>query len=295
MARRRFLGPALLVMSLLGLWATADAQSRGPDVEYVPTPPDVVMEMLLTAGVNKADLVYDLGCGDGRFVITAAKVFGARGVGVDIDPDRVRESDENARKEGVTDRVRFVVEDLFTTDVREATVVALYLLPELNVQLRPKLLRELRPGARVVSHEFDMGDWTADIKGVVRNAKFYASPHLVFEQDVHFYSWVVPANAAGDWHWRLSVLPGTGEAGLHLNQKFQAVDGTLSISGGGISITDARLTGDLLSFTAALEIGGRKVVMRHSGRVAGNAMQGSIEIEDGPFTGTYPWTARRIP
>ncbi len=130
------------------------------DVPYVPTPQNVVDEMLRLAGVTKGDVVYDLGCGDGRLVITAVNKFGAsRGFGVDIDPQRIEESNANAKAAGVTDRVRFAVQDLFQTDLKDATVVTLYLLPEVNLKLRPKLLSELRPGTRVVSHSFDMGDW----------------------------------------------------------------------------------------------------------------------------------------
>jgi SAM-dependent methyltransferase len=129
------------------------------NVPYVPTPQPVVEQMLKMAAVRPDDVVYDLGCGDGRIVITAAKMFGARGVGADIDPQRIRESNANARQAGVTGRVKFVRQDLFKMDLREATVVTLYLLPEVNLKLRPKLLRELRPGARIVSHDFDMGDW----------------------------------------------------------------------------------------------------------------------------------------
>lgn len=130
------------------------------DVPYVPTPQNVVDEMLRLANVTKDDVVYDLGSGDGRLVITAVKNFGARrGFGVDIDPQRIAEGNANAKAAGVTDRVSFAVQDLFQTDLKEATVVTLYLLPEVNLKLRPKLMSELRPGSRVVSHSFDMGDW----------------------------------------------------------------------------------------------------------------------------------------
>jgi ribosomal protein L11 methylase PrmA len=142
--------------------ACAFAQEREvkKDVPYVPTPQTVVDEMLKLANVSKGDVVYDLGCGDGRLVITAVKNYGARrGVGVDIDPQRITESNENAKVAGVTDRVRFAVQNLFETDFKEATVVTLYLLPDVNLKLRPKLLRELKPGTRIVSHAFDMGDW----------------------------------------------------------------------------------------------------------------------------------------
>jgi SAM-dependent methyltransferase len=133
-----------------------------PEVPYVPTPNNVVEEMLKVANVGKDDMVYDLGCGDGRIVITAAQKYGARGVGVDISPDRIKESNENAQKAGVTDRVKFLQNDLFETDLKEATVVTLYLLPDVNRRLRPKLFRELKPGTRVVSHAFDMGEWNPE-------------------------------------------------------------------------------------------------------------------------------------
>ncbi|AFY78201.1 MAG: class I SAM-dependent methyltransferase [Hydrococcus sp. C42_A2020_068] len=138
---------------------TTTPQERPRDVPYVPTSQPVVEAMLELAQVNKNDVVYDLGSGDGRIPITAAQKYGARGVGVDIDPERIQESNANAQKAGVTDRVRFIQQDLFKTDLRQATVVTLYLLPEVNLKLRPKLLQELRPGTRIVSHSFDMGNW----------------------------------------------------------------------------------------------------------------------------------------
>jgi SAM-dependent methyltransferase len=159
--------------------APAPQREVKKDVPYVPTPESVVDEMLRMAGVGQGDVVYDLGCGDGRLVITAVKKFGARrGVGVDIDPQRIRESNENARGAGVTDRVEFREQDLFQTDFKEATVVTLYLLPEVNLRLRPRLLDELRPGTRIVSHAFDMGDWvpekTAQVEG--RTIYFWTVP-----------------------------------------------------------------------------------------------------------------------
>jgi SAM-dependent methyltransferase len=134
-------------------------KQNGLDVPYVPTPEPVVEKMLEMAAVTASDVVYDLGCGDGRIVITAAKKYGARGVGVDIDPERIKESNANAQAAGVTDRVTFVKRDLFKMELKNATVVMLYLLPEINMRLRPKLFRELPPGTRIVSHDFDMGNW----------------------------------------------------------------------------------------------------------------------------------------
>jgi SAM-dependent methyltransferase len=138
------------------------AHKQFPEVPYVPTPEHVVEEMLKAANVGKNDVIYDLGCGDGRIVITAAQKYGSRGVGIDISEDRIKESNANAQKAGVTDRVKFLQQDLFQTDLREATVVTLYLLPDVNRRLRPKLFRELKPGTRVVSHAFDMGDWNPE-------------------------------------------------------------------------------------------------------------------------------------
>ena len=137
----------------------AEPAARTPDVIFVPTPQAVVDEMLKVANVRKGDVLYDLGSGDGRIVITAAKRFGVRGIGIDIDPQRIAEANENAKKEGVTHLVTFKQADLFTTDISEATVVTLYLLPRLNVKLRPKLFTELKNGTRIVSHAFDMAEW----------------------------------------------------------------------------------------------------------------------------------------
>jgi len=145
--------------SCIGLFVMIATQLRQPDVVFVGTPPAVVDAMLAGADVKSTDIVYDLGSGDGRILITAAQKYGARGVGIEIDPARIKEAEENARKAGVSDKVQFVNADLFEADIHEATVVTLYLLEELNVKLRPKLLRELQPGTRVVSHRFRMGDW----------------------------------------------------------------------------------------------------------------------------------------
>jgi ribosomal protein L11 methylase PrmA len=139
--------------------AQAQAPTRTPDVIYVPTPPEVVEAMLKVANVKAGDVVYDLGCGDGRIVVTAAQKYGARGIGIDIDPQRIKEANENVQKAGVGDRVKIMQADLFEVPISEATVVTLYLLPSLNVKLMPKLMKELKPGTRIVSHAFDMGDW----------------------------------------------------------------------------------------------------------------------------------------
>jgi ribosomal protein L11 methylase PrmA len=148
-------------LALFGLIAAAPAvaQNRTPDVIFVPTPQELVEDMLRLANVKQGDVLYDLGSGDGRIPITAAKTYGIRSVGIDIDPERVTEATENAKKAGVARLVEFRNQDLFLSDIKDATIVTLYLLPDLNVKLRPKLLAELKPGARIVSHAFDMGDW----------------------------------------------------------------------------------------------------------------------------------------
>ncbi len=157
----------LLAAALLAAGA-ATAQTkpapRMPDVIFVPTPQEVVEDMLRLANVKKGDVLYDLGSGDGRIAITAAKLYGVRAVGIDIDPERIREANENAKKAGVEKLVQFRNADLFASDFREATVVTLYLLPDLNVKLRPKLWAELKHGSRVVSHQFEMGDWKPEKK-----------------------------------------------------------------------------------------------------------------------------------
>jgi SAM-dependent methyltransferase len=176
---KRIALPVLLICLALVPAHGQKAPKRAPDVHWEPTPQEVVTEMLRLADVKKSDVVYDLGCGDGRIVIAAAKEFGARGVGIDIDPRRIKESRENARRAGVTGRVRFREEDLFEADIRKATVVTLFLWPSLNLKLRPRLLKELRPGTRIVSYVHDMGDWPAE-KTLERIGR-------------HIYLWRVPA------------------------------------------------------------------------------------------------------
>jgi len=174
---------SLLILFLIGSAVQAPGQNarpkREPDVPYVPTRVEIVNAMLELGQVKKGDVVYDLGCGDGRIVITAAQKFGTRGVGIDINPVRVQEAQENARKAGVTDRVKFVEQDLFESNISEATVVMLYLLPSINLKLRPKLFQDLKPGTRIVSHSFDMGDW---------------KPEKAIEvEGEQIFFWVIPA------------------------------------------------------------------------------------------------------
>src|SRR5215469_96994 len=181
-------GFAVLVLGVSLAAAQSGERRRQFDVPYVPTTEGAVLAMLQLADVNKADIVYDLGCGDGRIVIAAAKIYGARGVGIDIDPDRIREAKENARKARVENLVRFEENDLFQANFREATVVTLFLLPSVNLKLRPKLLKELKPGTRVVSNTFDMGDWRPEKEQTLPGADEEEAAYLSHK----FFLWKVP-------------------------------------------------------------------------------------------------------
>ncbi len=182
LAKNRLLVLALALSSAPFIYAQS-APAHAPDVPFVPSPEEVVNGMLKLADVHKGDVVYDLGCGDGRIVITAAKDFGARGIGVDINPERIKEATDNAKKSGVADQVTFREGDLFTANLDGATVVTLYLLPNVNLRLKPKLLHDLKPGTRVVSHSFDMGDWKPD-KQLEVNGR-------------NLYLWIIPQHSAG--------------------------------------------------------------------------------------------------
>jgi len=181
---RSYLAAAVLSITLAA--AQTPQPKRAPDVPYVPTTDEAVEAMLKLGQVKKTDIVYDLGCGDGRIVIAAAKKFGAHGVGIDINPERIAEAKENAKKAGVENLVRFEENDLFLADFHEATVVTLFLLPNVNLKLRPKLLQELKPGTRVVSNTFDMGDWKAEKEATVGSTdeESYLSHRL--------YLWTIP-------------------------------------------------------------------------------------------------------
>jgi len=280
----KFIQRALRVILLMAgtgvlFMGSGFAQSRIPDVHYEPTPQLIVEELLKMAGVNRNDVVYDLGCGDGRFVITAAKKYGARGVGIDIDPERIKESNQNARIAGVLDKVKFIEGDLFETDFREATVVALYLLPDLNMQLRPKLLQDLKPGSRVVSYEFDMYDWQPDKMGRLGRYKYFF--------------WVVPTDVAGKWRWSFPSAKEEEQFGLSLTQKFQEIDGRITTPVQTVAPLEAYLIGNQIGFVLRYRPSGKPVEMRFSGRVEGNTMSGIVEVNGGPFAGRHKWTAKR--
>lgn len=257
--------PVLIFLFCCGwLCCQTDAQIRG-DVPFVPTQEECVAEMLKMAEVTAQDIVYDLGCGDGRIVVAAAK-RGARAVGIDINPVRIKESNENAKKAQVTDKVKFIQQNLFQADISEATVLTLYLLPEVNLRLRPKLLQELRPGTRIVSHDFHMGKWKADKS---------------FQKGYYFdiYYWMVPANVTGSWNW--------DNWSLTLEQHFQEVKGIAASGDQRIAIQDTKLLGTYLEFT----IKGDKTLQRFKGKVSGHIIEGTL-ITD---TGEKEWKARRNP
>jgi SAM-dependent methyltransferase len=279
--------PLLLTAQVFLLWtahALLPAAAGGavswegtPDVHYVRTPHEVVLEMLRLAEVTASDILYDLGCGDGRIVITAARETGARGVGVDIDPLRVEESHRNAQRAGVSERVRFVQEDLFTVDFSEATVVALYLLPELNVRLRPELFRQLRPGTRIVSHKFHMGEWRPDEQSSVGRSRIYY--------------WIIPANASGRWEWRMGTR-GEEKQQLQLHQVFQEVYGILQAGSQVQRSSRVSVRGDHLRLVFDGGIGSHGGPLVFEGRISGDVIAGTMVDGTGL---SQPWRAARDP
>jgi SAM-dependent methyltransferase len=271
-------------------------------VPYVPTPDEVVKEMLKMANVSENDVLYDLGCGDGRIVITAAKEIGCRGVGIDIDPVRIEECLENAKNAGVEDKVEFFLMDLFDADLSQATVVTLYLLSKVNLRLRPKLFRELRAGARVVSHDFSMGTWRSDNSTVVEekllNYKSVRDP-LSFSDywDKHnIYFWIIPANASGVWEWTMPAISGETLFTLVIEQTFQEIVGKASEGSSGleVEIKDGKIVGNRLEFSLERKNQGQTQIIHCEGFVEGHTMRGFYEIE-GIGGVKQRWQARRIP
>lgn len=293
----------LLVSVTLILLSRAPAQQKKLEVPYVSTPDEVVAEMLRIANVGKDDVVYDLGCGDGRIVITAAKMYGCRGVGIDIDPERIRESRENASKEGVSDKVQFIQMDLFEADIRDASVVTLYLLSGVNLRLRPKLFRQLSPGSRVVSHEFSMGKWEPDATSSVK-AEDYRDPYLFSYWDEQIadywrthtvYLWIIPGNVNGTWRLTIPDIAGKSDFTLRFDQEFQQVRGLVLESAPSLPvfIKEVQIRGNMLFFTLGAELQGTKESMHFEGVILGNSMQGTMEIEGNPRKGKIKWTAKR--
>jgi precorrin-6B methylase 2 len=222
---------------------------QGKDVVWVPTPQELVNKMLEVAEVTPADFVIDLGSGDGRTVIAAAKI-GAKALGVEYNPDMVALSKENARKEGVGEKAEFIQADLYETDLSKATVITMFLLPEINLKLRPRLL-DLKPGTRIVSNTFTMADWQADYE--VTTEENWNSWNTA-------YLWIVPAKVGGKWK--------LGDGELNLTQEFQFLHGTYNSGGKSYTVNDGRLKGDTISFAV-------------------NGSMYSGKVSDKIITGTY--------
>ncbi len=265
--------------------AAALAQEGRGDVVYVPTPQVVVDEMLKMAKVGPSDFVIDLGSGDGRIVITAAKKFGARGFGVDLDTHLLKEARNAARKEGVADRAQFFERNLFDTDLSQATVITSYLLPEMNLRLRPKLLT-LKPGTRIVAHDYDMGEWLPDEqKTMIVPEKTVGDPGKSY-----IFSYIVPATIAGRWE----SLIYTGGRGMvyefEFDQSFQQVSGDLHVDGRQVRLPLFKVHGDRVSFEVDAPQGAGLVKHRFQGRVKQDAIEGTVTIGSGQKP--LPWTAR---
>jgi len=286
--RKKWLKRSLIVIFstlFLALLSMAVFQERILDVPYVPTPEEVVEAMLAMAEVSKDDVIYDLGCGDGRIVITAAKNYGCRGIGIDIDPQRIKECHGNADKAGVRDQVEFFQADLFEADFSKATVVALYLLTENNIRLRPKLLQELRPGTRIVSHDYDMGQWKADREALIED-----------NWDIHsVYFWIIPADVSGTWTWSMTTDSGNKEFTLNLEQSFQYVSGEAFENKvlRPVSITGRKIIGNTLAFTMESKQGRGRERLIFQGRVSGHTIVGTVKTEG--LENSRRWEAKRNP
>lgn len=266
----------------------AHAAGDQPSVPYVPTPQAVVDRMLAMANVTAADYLIDLGSGDGRIVVTAAKKYGARGFGVDLNPVRIDEANENARKNRVADKVAFYQRNLFETDLSQATVITMYLLPRVNLQLRSTLL-DLKPGTRLVSHDFDMGDWQPD-EHVRMDAtdKFSGAGG-----DSDIYLWIVPAKVAGSWRTRLTAGGKPQSYDIRMEQKYQSVGGTVHVNGRPAQIQGATLRGAALSIAFTAEVNGAPVKHRFSGRVDGGRITGEAMLSGDRLASRVEWIAER--
>ena len=257
--QKRLFRPVSAFIVLLFLYFGSNAQKL--DVAYVSTPDFVVERMLDMANVGPGDYVIDLGCGDGRINIAAAK-RGAYGHGVDIDPERIKEARENAKKAGVSDKVVFWEENIYNTDFSRATVIAMYLFPSINLKLRPSFLENLEPGTRIVSHDFGMDEWKPD-KQIGRMENHAA------------LLWIVPATVSGTWNWEMA-----GEQyEMKIGQKFQEIEINLLSDESTFNVENSVLSGKRISFTASDESGNKKLVF--SGQVEGDKIEGVAQIHDG--------------
>ena len=264
------------------------AQTGVGDVVYVPTPQLAVDEMLLMAKMNKADYLIDLGSGDGRFVITAAKKYGAKALGVDLDTYLLKVANENARKEGVNDRVTFREQNLFETDLTGATVVSTYLLPEMNLKLRSRILK-LKPGTRVVAHDYSMGDWYPDEqKTLVVPEKKVGSQGLSY-----IFGWVVPALVAGKWQSTISVGGKEVPYEFDMEQFFQNIDGGASAGGARAEIR-GKMVGEQVRFSLTGKDGQKIDRHEFDGKLAGDAITGTVRIGGGATSRQANWTAKLV-
>jgi len=289
---------SLSLLLMLNVSAVQQWPEKPPEVPYVPTPEKVVEEMLKMADVQKDDVLYDLGCGDGRIVITAALTKGCRGVGIDIDPQRIKESRQNAIDAGVEDKVEFLLQDLFETDISEASVVTLYLLSSVNLRLRPILFRDLKPGTRVVSHDFTMDDWETHESIEIEietpaNENFYTDSCW----DRHnVYFWIIPANVTGTWDWTMDSGSKKKDYALNLDQNFQEIEGKALEGSKSIPlfIPDGFIIGDNLKFILERKVSGKTERLHFEGTVKGHTVEGNVKIEG--QSGSYKkWKARRNP
>jgi SAM-dependent methyltransferase len=291
----------LLLLFFIVHLNTSGLQQKKPEVPYVPTPEEVIVEMLKMGDVGKDDVLYDLGCGDGRIVIKAVRELGCRGVGIDIDPVRIKECRENAANAGVLNRVEFFVMDLFEANISQATVVTLYLLSKVNLRLRPKLMRELAPGTRIISHDFGMGEWEPDKSIVLSDDDDKFSPVddrfiLDFNWRVHHvYLWIIPANVTGTWQWTMPSISGNKRCSLKLEQEFQKLTGTAYEGSSSLPVKfkNGKIEGNKLAFI--LEKKQKEYIqnVQFEGFVTGHSIEGFVQIEDEPDS-KAKWRAERI-
>ncbi len=291
----RDIGPTLvaLVVALATLGAAgAQAQQGAGNVVYVPTPQAVVDTMLRMAKVGPGDMLIDLGSGDGRIVVTAARAHGARGLGVELDRHLLGLARESARRDGVADRTRFVEQDLFQTDLTGATVITSYLLPEMNLRLRPKLLA-LPPGTRIAAHDYHMGDWLPDESVTLEvPEKQVGNPGVSY-----VYLWRVPATVAGRWRSRFTVRGASVDCEFSLSQRYQTISGVVNVgaaTSAPVSMRKAQLSGDAISLefeAASVGAGGRPAQFEYRGRVNGKVMEGTVIVRDRTGTSTQAWQA----
>lgn len=288
-ARTGFILIAALACTAGVLAAAEDApRTAGP---YVPTPQVIVDRMLQMAEVSKADFVVDLGSGDGRLVRTAARAHGASGFGVDIDADLVERSNAEARREGIADRAKFHQQDVFQADIRKATVVTLYVLPEMMRSLRPKMLSELRPGTRIVSHDYHFREWIPDQRVTFDVPE---KKEAVGFSSTSIYVWVVPARVGG--RWRLEVAGNTlpDPVTLSFHQSFQYVNGVAEVGARKTELGNIKLKGDQFEFAldSGRTAGGDRHVYR--GKVNADTIEGEVAWGTALTPRRYKWKATRI-